>query len=231
MPSMVEEERVDPVYEPPRYRIRFAVLAVAMTLLAVESWWWSRMLASGFDYNALISVVILGRVAIAISAILVAKKIGVTARAMGFVRPVAADLMGVALLLAFFLATLAVVYPGYFESLSSWKTESFVGNFRESASTAMLRLCFMIVRALLDEIVFRSFMIGGLKPSPLRSVVVACSCFAYGLMFLDHGFKAPLVAFVWGVALSGMFLLRRSLWPVAVAQVIWALFLLLGETS
>ncbi len=221
---MVEEGRVDPVYEPPRYRIRFAVLALATTLLTVEGWWWSWMLASGFDYDALISVVILGRVAVAISAILVAKKFGVTARAMGFVRPVAADLMGVALLLAFFLATAEIAYPGNFESLSRWNTESFVRRFGENVLTSVLVSSMVIIGPILSEIVFRSFMIAGLRPSHLRPVVVACSAFASGLTFLDSGPKAPLLAFVWGVALSGMFLARKSLWPGVVARVLWALF-------
>ncbi len=73
---------------------------------------------------------------------------------------------------------------------------------------------------------FRSLMNGGLQPSPRRPVVVACSCFAYGMTNIEFG--SPTAGFVTGVVLSGMFLVRKSIWPAVIAIVSWNLFLSLG---
>ena len=219
----------DPVvYGPPNYRNRLLFLAVAATLMALEPRWMWFVQLRGLNATTAFSVVALFRIAVVIAAVLLAKKMSISFRAMGFVRPAMGDLVGAIVLLAALLGITESHSPGFIERLAEYRVSDDLGRgYGGDVVCALVSFAiFLVFNPISEEVVYRSLMIGGLQPSPLRPVVVTCSCFAYGLTNIEFG--SPTMGFVTGVVLSGMFLVRKSIWPAVIAIVSWNFFLLLG---
>lgn len=151
--------------------------------------------------------------------------------ALGFVRPhKPADAVGTAIVIvsAWAISTLITkcFKPGVAGvAVVSSQTES------DAAYALASGLLVMVVGPGYEEVVYRAYMLQGVRGSGMRLLGMTASSLMFGATHLYDGSRGMWFATVWGAVLSVCFAWRGNVWPLIVGHLLWNVLATVGDAG
>ena len=180
----------------------------------------SSALATLAGLYAMIATRIIGTLFI----IFFATRSGSRMQSMGFVKPRMPVDAICASVVALYGWILSEIRAGFLSAGVSFGGLNAAAHSTSNLHIRCLRVAMVvIVIPFFEEVAFRASALSG-ATGKQRIIMIFASSVMFGLAHWDFGFSAVCWAFAWGIGLSIIFLIRKSIWPVVVGHIAWNLY-------